>query len=372
MTTTPSFIELAGADTLAEYISLAIRSQRDLPDAARRQFDESVLRLCATNSVPLNALLRDDHFVHGHRPAVQALLCRAFELAPDMQTRAAVRYLSKHAGENDLLPRPTPEPRVSFTASQARVLGNLEAMARLYFYEPERADVRLRLEALVVGASGVGKTFLIHQLGARLEIPVIKLTMGDWMPLGGRGGIPTMTMLAKVLSKNERVILYIDELCKMRSMYSSAWTLCIATEAFGLLDRQPGPEWSKEAALNLKKNAFLVGSGTWQELFDLRDKTSVGFGSGQTNAVGEIQRLVRKHQLIPPELLNRFNDDWGILDPYSENDFRRMIRELGLEPGVIDPVAAAESGLNFRAIENALTAHPLRRSRTHGASLDCS
>ncbi len=62
---------------------------------------------------------------------------------------------------------------------------------------------------------------------------------------------------------------------------------------------------------------------------------------------------------FPPELVNRFNDHWLVLEPYQAADFRALVAELGLPPTLIDPTAAVASGLNFRYVENAFTEHLL-------------
>ncbi|MFZ5497224.1 MAG: hypothetical protein ACOZE5_18030 [Verrucomicrobiota bacterium] len=53
-----------------------------------------------------------------------------------------------------------------------------------------------------------------------------------------------------------------------------------------------------------------------------------------------------------------------MLEPYTSCDFEEIAAGLKLPAGILDPIAAAESGLNFRAVEAALTAHALKQMET--------
>ncbi|MCR6654681.1 MAG: hypothetical protein NVV63_02470 [Opitutus sp.] len=44
-----------------------------------------------------------------------------------------------------------------------------------------------------------------------------------------------------------------------------------------------------------------------------------------------------------------------MLNPYTQADFEQIAQKLRIDRVILDPVAAAESGLNFRAVEAALT-----------------
>ena len=68
--------------------------------------------------------------------------------------------------------------------------------------------------------------------------------------------------------------------------------------------------------------------------------------------------------MIPDELINRFNDDWLLLEPYTATDYSAIVCNLGLDPTTIDPVEGAASGLNFRYVERALTNAALKRIAT--------
>lgn len=85
-----------------------------------------------------------------------------------------------------------------------------------------------------------------------------------------------------------------------------------------------------------------------------------------------IEAEIRASRVIPEELLFR----WGpmiVIQPYSRHDFERIAAELSIEREFLDPEAAERSGLNFRAVELALTEqalahHHRRRRRTAPAT----
>lgn len=248
------------------------------------------------------------------------------------------------------------------SASQERAARMLRAFARLYYEGGIRHGITLRTTPLLIGPSGVGKTHLVRELGRSLQLPVMKATVGDWLPHGVKHEAPTLHRLEEAVEKHDLFILHLDELDKFRST-EGTWALSVLTEIFSVLDRDPGGTWSLANLNRLRRNVFIIGSGTWQDQWD-QDAPKPPLGFGTSAAPGGVRPAlaarIRKARVIPPELLNRFNDHWLVLEPYEAADFRRIAHTLGLGEGVIDPVAAAASGLNFRAIENILTTHALQ------------
>jgi hypothetical protein len=152
----------------------------------------------------------------------------------------------------------------------------------------------------------------------------------------------------------------------------SSWSQNVLTEIFSVIDRQvnyrgeKGNPWTPEHTARLQKKLFVVGAGTWHRLWSQASARSVGFSGGEAGDFdAEAFRLkVRGAGLIPDELLNRFNDDWLLLEPYTAADYSAIVRNLGIAPSVIDPVEGAASGLNFRYVERALTNAALKRIAT--------
>ncbi len=111
-----------------------------------------------------------------------------------------------------------------------------------------------------------------------------------------------------------------------------------------------------------REKVFIVGAGTWQDLW--QGSLAGGIGFGRQHQSPDVVERIRRAPIIPPELLNRFNPNWVILEPYTATDFEDIAAGLKVSPGIVDPLAAAESGLNFRAIEAALTTRALHQLET--------
>ena len=255
------------------------------------------------------------------------------------------------------------------TASQEFAFERLCATARLQFSRPDYGPVKLRTTPLVLGPSGVGKTHLIQAVAKELGLPLMRLTVSNWMIEGVRLDTPTVVRLRREVERGRPFVLQIDELDKLKSS-DEAWCRAQQAEVYNVLDRMPGlvtPEgssgtsnlWRPEQIEFLTHQVFMIGCGTWQEVFENSGsgKGPVGFWSGPRpqSPDAELQTKVRQARMIAPELLNRFSDDWILLQGYTRKDFAQLARDLNLPPTILDPIEAERSGLNYRYLENVLT-----------------
>ena len=269
--------------------------------------------------------------------------------------------------------------QLPLTESQQQAMLTLTALAGIYFKGIRIAGLRPNANTLIVGPSGAGKTHLVNALADRLGLPVLKLTVGDWLVTGARTSEPiTMERVQTFVGSEKPGIIFIDELDKMRA-HDNAWSLSIITEVYGLLDRRVGTAgsakspWTEKHTLCLRDRIFFIGAGTWMDLWTAKaaqkPRRTIGFQSvlSESHSPGrsrdEVLKEIRDSQVIPLELMNRFNPEWLVLDPYTAADFRQLSRTLELSPGVIDPEAGAASGLNFRYVLACLTRAALAAER---------
>jgi hypothetical protein len=288
--------------------------------------------------------------------------------AGDPAARGRVRKLAAHFGVR--LPAETSAPpgMEFLTASQQSAFHEICALTEIYFEQGEAGpSAGLRIAPLIIGPSGVGKSHLVTSVGRALSLPVIRVTVGDWIIRAARQSPCALEVLQDRLDRHERLILFIDELDKLRrSGDGSEYSLAQQVEIYSALDRMvsfpgaTGKPWTDEHAEKLRRNVMIVGGGTWHDLWLEGARRPMGFGQAAA-AEDDIATRIRQARIIPEELLNRFSNRWLLLRPYTIGDFQSIATRLSLAPEDFDPVAAVASGGNFRTVQNALTARALKQ-----------
>ncbi|HTH46799.1 MAG TPA: AAA family ATPase [Candidatus Limnocylindria bacterium] len=315
----------------------------------------------------LHLLLQTTHLLREKPELAVALVERAFHAATSEKVRRHIKTVALKFDLRVAFKRKPPASRVSFTPVQAELFKRLERMAEVYFKGEKHHGVALRLQALLLGPSGCGKTHLAHALADKLGIPFCRLTVGDWLVSGSRNDPTTLQTLQRFLDESPRGLLFIDELDKFQ-LDDTGWSRSVMTEVFSILDRKVNyrgtteKPWTQALSDRLKSGLFIIAAGTWQEVWESQTKSSVGFSGEPAAGFDEasLKRAVRKAQKVPQELLNRFHDGWLIIPPYSEADFLRVAQDLKLQPGILNAAEAAASGLNYRAVELAITNFAMR------------
>ena len=235
------------------------------------------------------------------------------------------------------------------TDSQRQVFEALTLYGETFFAREFRAlKIKPRLFPLIVGPTGAGKSFLVRKAAAELDSHYLRLTFGDWLPRGVRpdsGGQTAFTIISAALEEG-RVLLHIDELDKMREDFEHHWTRAVANDVWNVLDgnlpvrdyfkvqRQDAtPEQVADAEAQLRKKLWIVGSGTWQSVFEQESRSPMGFGSA---SVAEFKaeaasEKIRSAKTIPEELLARFSSNLLFVRyPASDVEKQSLLEECGL------------------------------------------
>lgn len=234
-----------------------------------------------------------------------------------------------------------------FTKNQEKVYEDLTLLCDLFFDRQYDGIIKPRLDPLIAGPTGAGKSHLIRELSGYADAHYYPTTYGNWMPLGTRSdtGGPTMFNLLDAIFSNHRVLLHLDELDKFREDYSQTWSRSIANDVWNVLDRNfPVNDWitsRNKTELDpermksiIQERLWIVGSGTWQIIFEKQTRGQLGFGSTDSwdapLSLSETRDTIRKAQLIPPELLSRFNVDIHLLNYPSSDEKQKLLEDTGI------------------------------------------
>ncbi len=235
----------------------------------------------------------------------------------------------------------------TLSQSQTAALETLVLLGRLFFggSPKDQADrpLQLRLFPLLAGPTGVGKSFLVHQAAKALYADYFRLTRGDWIVVGSRAGRPTTWQIIDRALRRDMVLLHIDELDKFQIDFrAQEWSATMAADLWSVLDLQlPFHEyWAQlepdaklkttpaKLARRVRKSLWVVGSGTWQAVFDGARKMRMGFDTSPGESV-DIEALANA-KLISPELLHRFNSDVLFLRYPDQIETERLLEEMGI------------------------------------------
>lgn len=226
-------------------------------------------------------------------------------------------------------------------AHQKDAFERLLAVARARFaIDWKSLPVRPRTNTLIVGPSGSGKTHLANELAKTLDVPLLALSLGQWLPVGAsdRSGVQTWPLILKFLLENESApgaVIFLDEVDKLDGRTS--WDQHLRTECYLLLDlKTPPPRDSDDmlaadhakAARFLQNRALIVGAGAFQHLWDQEPKREAGFGAkpAPASVPSDLSKLAAT---LPRELVNRFRSQLVVLPQLDEPDYRRMLEQAG-------------------------------------------
>jgi SpoVK/Ycf46/Vps4 family AAA+-type ATPase len=275
---------------------------------------------------------------------------------------------------------------------QQPVYRELLELARDHFeYHWHDLAVLPRTAALIVGASGSGKSFLCKRLAVELNAPLLDLQYSNWVVTGAssRGAVRTLSLLYRFVQDNDKGVILLDEIDKLDDQTGSDWTRAVHIELFSVLDRRildgifeataQDPDQPsfiltrKEMSKKFMRGFFLVGAGAWQDLW--RAPMPAGFsGTAMTRPHPTYKQLA---STLRPEILNRFRTETLVIPPLTREDyqalvaetvdrlpgeFRALVRQLAVDS--IDQAVEAQKGFRFVEELVAGAIRSLRHSQT--------
>lgn len=302
----------------------------------------------------------------------------------------------------DDIPEP-PARVISFTKNQQAVYDSIRDHGFLHFYGARfesEAELIPRLFPLVAGPTGSGKSFLIRQVARELDADYFRLTYGDFIPLGARDpAAATMVRLGRKLAHSNRLLVHLDEIDKWL-ISDREWGRSITTDLWNLLDcvlpweqiiaadpsllggspeeqTKTGKDDIPDPPVNLFRtdHMFIVGSGTWQSIFEHRITRTVGFQGGSATPQPSDRDLVaaiRRSKVIPTELSARFSTDILVLGYPSREEteelldlygLRQLAADMGIRISASDVDFAAAGMRAFESLKTRLLLENLRRRR---------
>jgi len=233
-----------------------------------------------------------------------------------------------------------------FTKSHHDAHETMTILGRLFFrHQVGLPLIKSRLFPLVVGPTGVGKSHLVEKTAADLQAHYFKVTRGDWLPQGVKSGRPTVYQIIDQALTHQRVLLHIDELDKFQINFAAGdWGASIGSDLWNLLDGKhpfegylsetPYPEGQQPSSEALSKavqrSLWIVGSGTWQDIFaNNRRGATMGFQGSMVDVAVDVQTIARSG-VIPVELLHRFSGDLLFLEYPSPCETAILLTTSGL------------------------------------------
>jgi len=232
---------------------------------------------------------------------------------------------------------------LNLTASQKRAAERLDFFWRIRRGGVERlGSTETRPIPLLVGPSGAGKTASVRDFAARKGLPCFSVSVTNWIIRGARCDNYTADALAAWIGEHsEGGVIVIEELDKLRTVHLDAnWSTGIFIEVLCLLDQDARllRMGFKQEQIEALSKFMWIGCGAWQETWtSCKEKASVGFGGtqggGDTDPTAFLS-AIRDLNVIPPELLYRFNDRLILIEPPTLDEIAERIVAIRADAGI--------------------------------------
>ena len=195
---------------------------------------------------------------------------------------------------------------------------------------------------LLVGPSGDGKTASVRDFATRHGLPIFSISAANWIIRGARCENYTAEALAAWIAEHsEGGVIFIDEINKIRAEHLDAtWSMGILIEILTLIDKDVRllRMGFKQEQIDALEKFIVIGCGAWQETWtSCKEKASAGFGGtqgGDSTDPSVFLSAVRDQNVIPEELLFRFNDRLILIEPPAEDEIADRIIAIRRDAGV--------------------------------------
>ncbi|MEI6035870.1 MAG: AAA family ATPase [Verrucomicrobiae bacterium] len=236
--------------------------------------------------------------------------------------------------------------QLKLTASQKNAAARLELFWRIKLSGAGGlGGTATRPIPLLIGPSGAGKTAGVRDFVSRRDLPIFAINVTSWIVRGATCGSFTLDALAAFISQNGSGVIFLDEINKLRTSYldvGNGWSMSVMNEIMALLDgdaRLLQMGFSPEHLKALNERFFIVGAGAWQEVWTASTpRASLGFGGVQGGGDPDpaaFLRAVRDQNVIPEELLFRFNDRLILIEPPTVEEIASRICAIRSDAKVV-------------------------------------
>ena len=199
----------------------------------------------------------------------------------------------------------------------------------------EVADIPARTNGLIVGPSGIGKTFVARYFSQEFKIPLICLTTGSWIVLGAKNDTYTLNALAEFVDKHAFGLIFLDEINKFRNSHlREPWSMAVFNEVLALLDGddrlQACGKFTPELVTKFRTNFMVIAAGAWQDEWQAsKPRPVAGFTDAENSSSSRAEEFKKQialsSSLLPDELIYRFNQRWLFILPPSEEELSERI-----------------------------------------------
>jgi len=383
----PLSCTMATSDILPEVFRAAL-SDPSFGDSRSRELTDQLILHCAQSPAALRRLVQlrpiSERTARWYHALFEEVLPK---WSSDTAERAFLDWVERRTRDSGILQliefrrmcHRLPTRELLLSPSQQEAWNQLHRMADLFFSDAwHRYRIAPNYNALIVGQSGSGKSFLVSTFAAARRLPLMRMAYSQWIVQGARRQPDTVTQLASFIEAHEKACVFVDEMDKAGpGENQSEWGAGVAGDVYAMLDRtlfdsQTCETESKRRAMRdrLRRSVFVVTAGTWQA--ELRHSgRRVGFARGEPV---DPRVTIAAARRIPEELLRRVSGQTIVLAPPSAQELREICRAEGLEAGAhevgieLNYNEAVASGDAMRWLGNARLQIDLKRhkqSRPH-------